>query len=92
MANGQINAFPNQIDVPLRYRQFDGDVGVLPKEFGEQRRNVKPTMRRRGIEPNQPSWRPLAVAYGRLNRVKVIHQLLCGLVERLSCFRDGDLA
>ncbi|CAG9260022.1 hypothetical protein PUN4_340146 [Paraburkholderia unamae] len=49
-------------------------------------------MSRCGIDPDHASWRLLAIAYGRFERIEVVHQLPRGFVECLSCFRDHDLA
>ena len=46
----------------------------------------------RCIDPDHASWRLLSIAYGRFERVEVVHQLPGRLVERLSCFCDHDLA
>ena len=49
-------------------------------------------MSRCGIDPDDASRRLLAIAYGRFERVEVIHQPPGGLVEGLSDFGNHDLA
>jgi hypothetical protein len=89
VANRQVDAVLDQVDVAPGAGELNGDVRIASEKLGKARHDVEPPEHRRNGHPDQAGRRGLAVTNQGLRRVEFVDQPQSGFVENLAGVGEG---